>query len=100
MDEDHASTSVARTGSIGPRPLLFNGGRTADLQNRSTGSGFLGGICDFGCREIDLETFMRRTRSWKRGPGRKDYFSFAYSALASFRMGMSGSASFQSVRKS
>ena len=28
------------------------------------------------------------------------YCSFAYSALAFFRMGMSGSASFQSVRKS
>jgi hypothetical protein len=27
------------------------------------------------------------------------YCSFAYSALASFRMGMSGSASFQRVRK-
>jgi hypothetical protein len=44
--------------------------------------------------------FMRRTRSWKRGSGRGDYFNFAYSALASFRMGTSGSASFQSVRKS
>jgi hypothetical protein len=29
-----------------------------------------------------------------------NYFSFAYSALASFRMGMSESASFQIVRKS
>ena len=29
-----------------------------------------------------------------------DYFTFSYSALASFRMEMSGSASFQSVRKS
>ena len=29
-----------------------------------------------------------------------DYCNFAYSALASFRMGMSGSAFFQSVRKS
>jgi hypothetical protein len=28
------------------------------------------------------------------------YCNFAYSALASFRMGMSGSASFQRVRKS
>jgi hypothetical protein len=28
------------------------------------------------------------------------HFSFAYSALAALRMGMSGSASFQSVRKS
>jgi len=28
------------------------------------------------------------------------YCNFAYSALACFRMGMSGSASFQSVRKS
>lgn len=31
---------------------------------------------------------------------RTGYCSFAYSALASFRMGMPGSASFQSVRKS
>ena len=30
----------------------------------------------------------------------RNYCSFAYSALASFRMGMSGSASFQRVRKS
>jgi hypothetical protein len=29
-----------------------------------------------------------------------NYRSFAYSALACFRMGMSGSASFQSVKKS
>jgi hypothetical protein len=29
-----------------------------------------------------------------------DYCSFVYSAFASFRMGMSGSASFQRVRKS
>jgi len=28
------------------------------------------------------------------------YFSFSYSALASFRMGMSGSASFQRAKKS
>jgi hypothetical protein len=28
------------------------------------------------------------------------YFSFAYSAFAAMRIGMSGSASFQSVRKS
>jgi hypothetical protein len=44
--------------------------------------------------------FMRRSTSWKRGAERGDYFSFAYSALASLRMGTSGSASFQSVRKS
>jgi hypothetical protein len=44
--------------------------------------------------------FIRRRRSWKRGSERGDYFRFAYSALACFRMGMSGSASFQSVRKS
>jgi hypothetical protein len=31
---------------------------------------------------------------------RGHYCSFAYSALACFRMGMSGSASFQIVRKS
>jgi hypothetical protein len=44
--------------------------------------------------------FMRRSSFWKRGPERGDYFSFAYSALACLRMGMSGSASFQRVRKS
>jgi ATP-dependent DNA ligase len=30
---------------------------------------------------------------------RQDYFNFAYSALAAMKTGMSGSASFQSVRK-
>jgi len=37
-----------------------------------------------------------------QGSGRRTrgYCSFAYSALASFRMGMSGSASFQRVKKS
>jgi hypothetical protein len=30
----------------------------------------------------------------------RDYFNFAYSALAAMRMGISGSASFQRVRKS
>jgi hypothetical protein len=30
----------------------------------------------------------------------RNYFSFAYSAFASMRIGMSGSASFHSVRKS
>jgi hypothetical protein len=30
----------------------------------------------------------------------RNYFSFAYSAFASMKMGISGSASFQSVRKS
>ena len=32
--------------------------------------------------------------------GARFYWSFAYSALAAMRMGMSGSASFHSVRKS
>jgi len=35
-----------------------------------------------------------------RIPFDENYFNFAYSALASLRMGMSGSAFFQSVRKS
>ena len=36
----------------------------------------------------------------RRGRTSPLYCSFAYSALACFRMGMSGSASFQIVRKS
>ena len=40
--------------------------------------------------------FMRRRNMyWKRGSECTDYFSFAYSAFASLRMGMSASASFQ-----
>jgi hypothetical protein len=38
--------------------------------------------------------------SKRRGRTFYGYCSFAYSALACFRMGMSGSASFQSARKS
>jgi hypothetical protein len=34
------------------------------------------------------------------GSDLRPYFSFAYSALASFRTGMSGSASFQRAKKS
>jgi hypothetical protein len=33
-------------------------------------------------------------------PEQRNHFSFAYSAFAAFKMGISGSASFQSVRKS
>jgi hypothetical protein len=42
---------------------------------------------------------LRRLAPWSDPPWRC-YCSFAYSALASFRMGTSGSASFQSARKS
>jgi serine/threonine protein kinase len=42
----------------------------------------------------------RRTGRWLVGSDLRTYCSFSYSALACFRMGMSGSASFQSVRKS
>jgi hypothetical protein len=42
-----------------------------------------------------------RVRSGRAGGGRVlGYFSFAYSAFASFRMGMLGSASFQRAKKS
>jgi hypothetical protein len=43
--------------------------------------------------------FLQR-RSLKTEQFRQAYFSFAYSTLASFRMGMSGSASFQMAKKS
>jgi hypothetical protein len=44
--------------------------------------------------------FMRLRKCWKRATEHRDYSNFAYSALASFRMGMSGSASCQRARKS
>ena len=46
-------------------------------------------------REIHAAQEALEARAGARG-----YFSFAYSVLASLRTGMSGSASFQSVRKS
>jgi hypothetical protein len=45
-------------------------------------------------------TLMRLSATCEIVPATDSYWSFAYSALASFRMGMSGSASFQRVRKS
>ena len=42
----------------------------------------------------------RRTGGWSVGSDLRPYCSFAYSALACFRMGMSGSASFQRAKKS
>jgi hypothetical protein len=53
----------------------------------------------FRGRRVFGRKFMQRSKSWKLGAGRADYLSFAYSALASFRIGISGSASFQRVRK-
>ena len=43
---------------------------------------------------------QRIERNAFRSHGQSYYCTFAYSALASFRMAISGSASFQSVRKS
>ena len=48
----------------------------------------------------DLVHGQHRYAKCSRGARLVDYCSFAYSALASFRMGTSGSASFQRVRKS
>jgi hypothetical protein len=54
-----------------------------------------------GIRGSCLERARTRNEAsstwWKKGRG---YCSFAYSALASFRMGMSGSAPIQRVKKS
>jgi hypothetical protein len=44
--------------------------------------------------------YLRANRAVVGGDGPPCYCSFAYSALASFRMGMSGSASFQRAKKS
>ena len=51
-------------------------------------------------RAADQCQFMTRKLLVNRNPMRGNYFSFAYSAFAAMRMGMSGSASFHSVRKS
>ena len=43
---------------------------------------------------------MLGCHNWQVNEDKRVYFSFAYSALAAMRMGTSGSASFQSLRKS
>jgi len=48
---------------------------------------------------VTWQFLVQAGQAWL-GRSRRCYCSFAYSALASFRMGMSGSASFQRVRKS
>ena len=57
----------------------------------------------FSARSITANqalTSASRVNECKRLIASVDYCNFAYSALACFRMGMSGSASFQSMRKS
>jgi hypothetical protein len=63
-----------------PKISVSGGGKSAQvgIQGKELRDGFLGGFL--------ADTF--------------NYWSFAYSALASFRMGMSASASFQRAKKS
>jgi hypothetical protein len=53
-------------------------------------------------RDLSVTAWLRKLRANSKQPGRTFpfYCSFAYSALACFRMGMSGSASFQRVKNS
>ena len=74
--------------------LLFRKARTRWRLNRSASGEW-----------VDLTTIAAlsnyESSLWVWVNGRLiGYCSFAYSALACFRMGMSGSASFHSVRKS
>ena len=68
-------------------------------------TGNLGFVCGSQAERFRLAwweswgEFMRRRRELRPEPEHGNYFNCAYSALASFRMGMSGSASFQRVRK-
>ena len=50
--------------------------------------------------DLQFELWIGDAAEIRTSPQGRGYWSFAYSALASFRMGMSGSASLQSVRKS
>jgi len=62
------------------------------FRGRSTGQTAIGrGKITLPVCRVNVRSYRARLRS---------YGSLAYSALASFRMGMSGSASFQSVSKS
>ena len=75
-----------------------------DLQNQDP--------CIFGPisgQNVVLARAMSRNGGFKTGRNRgfwgvvdigRDYFSLAYSAFASLRIGISGSASFQSAKKS
>src|SRR6516162_7471228 len=57
------------------------------------------GIFAAGLQANQLAVGGRRTRCPSRA-GAVNYCKFAYSTLACFRMGMSGSASFERVKKS
>jgi hypothetical protein len=51
-------------------------------------------------RDLRISTLRANRVMVPPGMARRCYCSFAYSALACFRMGVSGSASFQSAKKS
>jgi hypothetical protein len=48
----------------------------------------------------DFDNYQRTAETWKFYATRSSYWSLAYSALASLRIGRSGSASFHRAKKS
>jgi hypothetical protein len=83
-----------RFGCFPPRRAWAGLNERAPMQD----SGVLSGTSCFGLSyRADRSRFYINHTSEALFPS---YCSFAYSALDSFRMGMSGSASFQRVRKS
>ena len=88
--------SIFRTSAEVSLSLLWEG-RGVSAEKRKNGT--------LARCEAAVDYLMRRAcstlaTSRPQRCGARTYCSFAYSALASFRTGMSGSASFQSVRKS
>ncbi len=78
------------------------GNRAANQRGRVHHRPHMLGWCRSQVNEHRLFARQRRrgAREIARAKQPRNYCSFAYSALASLRMGMSGSASFQSAKKS
>ena|SRR6516165_5416240 len=91
------SANERRTGSL--VAARCGGSR---LQNGSGSGEYAGGALVgnflFGLEPV-LHSFMALAAKRDLSRNRIDYCNFAYSTLACFRMGMSGSTSFQSVRE-
>jgi hypothetical protein len=89
-DTDAAFGCVEEVRVIGTVRIIFTRGKAPGGGVPHDGSPLAPGL--------GTECFFLERRSLMPSPA--DYFSFAYSALASFRMGMSESASFQRAKKS
>jgi hypothetical protein len=92
--------AVVTPGKTGQFEVIADGERIAERGGTGSHEALASAIPISRVWSSRSKSAVRVTQCAKRAGLELCYCSFAYSALASFRMGMSGSASFQRAKKS